>query len=1415
MPSDDVSQCELIDQLAEDFVARYRCGQRPALQEYLDRYPALADDIRALFPALVEMEQVKEDRGEPAAPPAAATTPTPQQVGDYRIVREIGHGGMGIVYEAEQVSLGRRVALKLLPPHVAGDSQAMERFRREARASARLHHTNIVPVFDVGQEGDTCYYAMQFIQGQSLDQIIDELRRLRKESPGEERQPGQDATTVAAAALGRPGDASRPGVDQLAQSLLTGRFSVDMALRTPPSDQGAVAVASPEGQPVASVSGSPVAHDSDTPGSGTISAAVLPGQTGLSSVRTDRHHYFESVARIGWQTANALAYAHARGIIHRDIKPSNLLLDTAGVVWITDFGLAKTQDNALTTTGDVVGTLRYIAPERFQGESDERADVYGLGLTLYELLVLQPAFADHDRLRLVDRIKHQEPDRPRDLDRRIPRDLETIVLKAIHKEPRRRYKKAEAMAEDLRRFLADEPITARRTSQLARLRLWARRHPALAALLVLLALVATGATATTFYLRATLTELEDSWLHAEKSELEGKHKLWLSNLSQAQARRMSRRSGQRFASLRAIKEALALPVPPGHSRAELRTEAIAALCLPDLELAREVGSQTPDAGLRGGWGFAIDPAFQRYAWADNEGKVHVHRLSDDQELLQLPGGGLVEGYGGLQFSPDGRFLHQRFHLPQGFRSRLWELDGPQPRAVLDDDHCNLAFRPDGREVAAGYPDRTVRLFDTASGRELRRFSVVGMPPDLGLKWNPRLPQLLLWMDPLQLLNADTGQISSVSPNVPGGYAWVDWHPEGRLLALASENRKIYVWDVARARLVLPPLEGQKHAGLVVRFSHSPRSLLWRQRVFHKNAGVVLRFNHAGDRLLSYDWESSGHLWDTRSGRLLLTVPGFGPSLNFSLDDRVVGSRCSTVRLYDFHRGESLRTLVHHNPKGLGSGYSFHGSPCVDPEGCLLALPTDEGVALVDLARSEEAALLPLPGNWPLCFDSEGALWTHGPKGLLRWPVAADAKAPKRSYGPRQRILSSTADARHGSSTDARVVAIPNDGDGAVVFHRQGKRLLRLGPQEDVRCCAVSPDGQWVATCSHSLHEGAGAKVWDASNGKHLKNLPVGGGGVVQFSPDGKWLLTTSGGPRLWKVGTWEEGPKLGGTPFNAWGAFSRDGKLLALGDEPGVVRLVVTHTGVELARLTAPEQTRLRPCCFTPDGTQLITLGIETTALHIFDLRAIRAGLAELDLDWDAPPFPPAAAAPLPAPLSIHFELRDVGQLLQDAAGHVRPKEHAKALEALRQAVKIAPGHAEAHNNLAWLLLTGPKELRDPALALAEARKAVELEPKQFLFRNTLGVALYRSGQFAEAVPILEQSLREGKGQADAFDLYFLAMCHHRLGEPAQARECRERAAAWFQDRQGKLPAQWVQELTAFQAEADGVLAQPAGQAKK
>ena len=355
-----------------------------------------------------------------------------------------------------------------------------ERFCREARASARLHHTNIVPVFEVGHDGEVHYYAMQFIQGQSLDSVIRELRKLRGRSRLERGGPAAPDGSKD----GRPGDPGTRGIGTeagLAGSLLTGRFA-----RGP---TGVHAGDSPSPGP-----GDPAPSGSVPPAVGNTSA-VMPGGTQLSSVESRHRAFHRGVAHIGRQVASALAYAHARGILHRDIKPSNLLLDTEGVVWVSDFGLAKVDDDSDDENRRHPGHAPlHGAPERFRGRGDARADLYSLGLTLFELLVLRPAFDSPDRLALSEQIQHAEPPRPRSLDPRIPRDLETIVLKAIEKDPGDRYVTAEAMAEDLRRFLGDEPILARRARAPERFARWARRHPAVAVLGGILTAVLLAAT---------------------------------------------------------------------------------------------------------------------------------------------------------------------------------------------------------------------------------------------------------------------------------------------------------------------------------------------------------------------------------------------------------------------------------------------------------------------------------------------------------------------------------------------------------------------------------------------------------------------------------------------------------------------------------------------------------------------------------------------------------------------------------------------------------------------------------------------------------------------------------------------------------------------------------------------------------
>ena len=444
-----------VEVLADDFLARQRRGERPSLGEYVALFPELAEEIEELFPVLLDMEDARLDAAELTGPAAEPRGPCPERLGDYRILREIGRGGMGIVYEAEQESLGRRVALKVLAC-AALTPQQIRRFECEARSAAKLHHTNIVPVFGVGHDEGVHYYAMQFIPGQPLDEVLKEVRRLRRNGCA----PGG---TVARAPA--PGNEEPPSAVDVAVTLLCGLAppllapalqpaARDMALTTTLIDPR-------EGHAL------PMPAELARTGlTSSSSSDVLSASTDLTG---SGRPYAHAVARIGVQVADALEYAVEQGIMHRDIKPSNILLDVYGTAWVTDFGLAKViGQEGLTQTGDLVGTLRYIPPERFHGQADHRGDVYALGLTLYEMLALKPAFDESDRARLVRQVTEEEPTRLLRLDASIPRDLGTIVHKTMAREPADRYATAGELAADLRRFLDDRPIVARRPSLLDR-----------------------------------------------------------------------------------------------------------------------------------------------------------------------------------------------------------------------------------------------------------------------------------------------------------------------------------------------------------------------------------------------------------------------------------------------------------------------------------------------------------------------------------------------------------------------------------------------------------------------------------------------------------------------------------------------------------------------------------------------------------------------------------------------------------------------------------------------------------------------------------------------------------------------------------------------------------------------------------
>lgn len=393
------SQQERVATVLEGYLADLESGQEVDRESLLESNPDIAVALEAYFKSIETLYQAgvavaSRDSG----PNLASIEPilsASSRLGDFMIKDEIGRGGMGIVYAAEQISLGRKVALKTLPFAAVMDQKQVARFKNEAQAAAGLQHPNIVPVYGVGCERGVHYFSMQMIEGQSLEHAIAQLRG----DAGPDRQAAPSKTTA-------------------------NHFSTYKSIRS--------------------------------------------------------REFARSVARLGQQAADALHYAHENGVVHRDIKPSNLLLAADGKLWITDFGLARIRNSGnLTLTGDLLGTARYMSPEQAAArmhEVDHRTDIYSLGITLYELLTLQPAFEGDTRQSLLRAVETETPVPPRHLNPSIPVDLETIVLKAIEKNRDDRYSSAAALAEDLEHFLDGRPTLAKRPGLNEHLYRWVGRH---------------------------------------------------------------------------------------------------------------------------------------------------------------------------------------------------------------------------------------------------------------------------------------------------------------------------------------------------------------------------------------------------------------------------------------------------------------------------------------------------------------------------------------------------------------------------------------------------------------------------------------------------------------------------------------------------------------------------------------------------------------------------------------------------------------------------------------------------------------------------------------------------------------------------------------------------------------------------
>jgi WD40 repeat protein/serine/threonine protein kinase len=1239
--------------LAEEFVARYRLGERPPLSEYLARYPEHAEQIRDLFPALVLMEQIAPDSDSAAAAtpaPSALRPPAehPERIGDYRILREIGRGGMGIVYEAEQLALARHVALKLLPRQPL-KPRLRQRFEREAKAAAKLHHTNIVPVFGVGEHDGVPYYVMQFIQGLGLDEVLIELQHLRQKSPG----------LVGQAASLPPKDVSAADI---ARSLLTGEYHGSSPLAGEAEapvlgEPGASAPGGPETPPATQTLSPHPTPPAPSPKETAPArrSPILSGSSLLLAGTSDgrgkpagpKQTYWQRVAALGVQVADALGYAHQQGILHRDIKPSNLLLDTQGTIWITDFGLAKVEDQRnLTHTGEIMGTLRYMPPEAFEGKGDARADLYALGMTLYELLTFRPAFASSDQLKLIAQIGHDEPARPRGFDPHIPRDLETIVLKAIEKDPKRRYAQAEELAEDLRRFLANQPIKARRVSAGERLLRWSRRNPVVAGLTAAVALLLAGVAAVAliaaFRIAAARDQEAEQRQRAEDNAAESQQRLVRAQVASGTA---LMEQGDPHGALPWFAAALGLDQGnPARETAHRLRLAAAVQHSPRLvglwsaggAIGRAVfcpdGRRVATANSARGpyWWSRILPAPR------GKGVLRTWDLASGRPLVTIEHKGPLNDFA---FSPNGR---QVATASQDGTARLWDLDTGRPVTPPlrhGGPVQSVAFRPDGQWLVTASADRTARLWDAATGRQLQAITGVGGAAVEAASFSPDGQRLVMTGDgkmwvwqaadgkpitgPIQVdvipmfeaaftpdgrrlvttggqralrcFDARTGELLWQTPQA--GRAWLS--PQGTRVVAALGNAfspvghpTTQVWNVATGKPATPP---RAHLGGIVDAAFSPR----------------------GQRVAMGSWDGTVRVWAAATGEVVagpMRHGGVVLSASFSPDGRLVVTRevGGLVRVWDLAGGtaprppltsEETQFLIACSPDGKRVATNRSGV-----WGILWLWDARAGRLIRTLRHESRSRRL------EASFSSDGSrLATADSEGKARvWDAATgEPVTPWLEHGswishvefsPQGRLLVTTG----------------QDGTAGVWDAATGKRVATLHHAHGVRWAHFSPDGRRIVTAAADFadrselknplsdaQKAGTARVWEAATGRPLTPPIRHQGPVPQavFSPDGRRLLTITLGPSAdgYQVQVWDAAsgrpvsPPFAQSQRVLCAKFGPDGQQVATGSFDGTVRLWEAATGKPLPALvghTAP----VWDLAFSPDGRRLVTASDDGTA---------------------------------------------------------------------------------------------------------------------------------------------------------------------------------------------------------------------------